>query len=117
LVSLIGAIAAMAIPRVVVHRERRYIYEIKTELKNAAAAQKSYFAKNNSFKSCVVCTHNDLPGYKYNPSVTLVAEVGRTGFVLTGTHENCEGEWIYKSTTGEITGPSGFDSCKGYPHR
>ncbi len=112
LVSLIGAIAAMAIPRVVVHRERRYIYEIETELKNAAAAQKSYFAKNNSYKSCAPCTASDLPGYDNKPKVTLVAEVGRTDFVLVATREYRSGKWTYQSTTREITGPSPQDVCK-----
>lgn len=112
LVSLIGAIAAMAIPRVVVHRERRYIYEIKTELKNAAAAQKSYFAKNNSYKSCAPCTARDLPGYNNNPEVTTVAVVGTTDFVLVAAHEYCSGKWTYRSTTRKITGPDAINSWK-----
>ena len=93
-------------------KRRSYDFEVRSNLKNAVAAQELYFDKNNSYKSCVVCTHNDLPGYKYNPSVTLVAEVGRTWFVLTGTHENCKGEWTYQSTTGKINGPDAIDSCK-----
>ncbi len=91
---------------------RSYDFEVTSNIKNAAAAQELYFDKNNSYKSCVVCTHNDLPGYDYNPRVTLVAEVGRTGFVLTATHDNCKGEWAYQSITEKITGPDAIDSCK-----
>ena len=64
-------------------KRRSYDFEVRSNLKNAVAAQELYFDKNNSYKSCVVCTHNDLPGYDYNPRVMLVAEVGKTGFVLT----------------------------------
>ena len=112
LISLIGAIAAIAIPRVVVHRERGFIYSIKTELKDAATAQRSYLAKNNSYKSCAPCTARDLPGYNNNPEVTMVAVVGTTDFVLVATHEQCGGEWTYQSTTGEVIGPDASDSCK-----
>ncbi len=106
------ALSAMAIPRVVVYRKMRYVNEIKSGLTNAAAAQKSYFAKNQSYKPCAPCTARDLPGYNNNPKVTLVAETGRTDFVLVATHEYCSGKWAYESTTGEITGPSFYDGCK-----
>jgi len=43
------------------HQQRGYVAEVRSNLKDAAYAQESYFAKNNSYKSCVACTTRDLP--------------------------------------------------------
>ncbi len=94
-------------------RRIEYGLEVRGNLRNAAAAQKLYFDKNNSFKSCVACTSRDLPGFHNSSEVTLKAETGRTGFVLTATHERCgDSQWIYQRSTGKITGPNAIDSCK-----
>ena len=90
---------------------RAWIAETKSNLENAATAQQSYFAMNNSYMSCVSCTSSELPEYDKRSKVTLRAETGTTGFVLTATHKYCEGEWTYQSTTGEVTIPSPEDGC------
>ncbi len=96
-----------------VFRRRAYFSEIRANLRIAADAQRSYFAKNNSYKSCVACASRDLPGFHNSSEVTLKAETGRTGFVLTATHENCGSSvWTYQSTTGKITGPGFDDGCR-----
>jgi len=74
---------------------------------NAADAQALYFAKNKSYKSCAACTAKNLPGYDDNPNVTLVAEVGKTDFVLVATHLGCGNDiWTYQNSTGTIAEPS-----------
>jgi len=97
-----------------VYRRSAYFSEIRSHLREAAHAQESYFDKNNSFKSCVACTSTNLPGYdNRNPKVTLVAEVGKTEFVMKAQHENCgDSEWVFHISTGEITGPNIHDVCK-----
>ena len=110
------AIAAMAIPRYRVHRLMAYKREVRLDLMRAADAQKLYFDKNNSYKSCAPCAARNLPGYNNNPKVTLVAEIGRRDFVLVATHERCgDSQWIYQRSTGKITGPNAIDSCKWRP--
>ncbi len=91
---------------------RGYGSEVRLNLKDAAHAQQSYFAMNNFYKSCAHCTSSDLPRYNKSSKVTLRAETGTTGFVLTATHDNCKGEWTYQRTTGGITGPRASDVCK-----
>jgi len=87
-----------------------YASEIRSDLMRAADAQKLYFDKNNTYKSCAPCTTMNLPGYDNNPKVTLVAEAGRTDLVLTATHENCgDSLWTYQKSTGTITDPT--DGC------
>jgi hypothetical protein len=94
-----------------IFRRRAYFSETRSNLMKAADAQRSYFAKNNSFKLCVACTSRDLPGFHNSSEVTLKAETGRTGFVLTATHVKCGSSvWTYQSTTGTITGPD--DGCR-----
>jgi len=97
-------------------RRHGYVDIIKYNLRKAAYAQRSYFDKNNSYKSCAPCAARDLPGYNNNPKVTLVAEIGRRDFVLVATHERCgDSQWIYQRSTGKITGPNAIDSCKWRP--
>jgi len=96
-----------------VYRRIAYFSEIRSHLREATHAQESYFDKNNSFKSCVACTSSDLPAFHNRSKVTLNAEVGRTGFVLTATHKKCGSSvWTYQSTTEPITGPNPQDVCK-----
>ena len=104
-----------------------YVIAVEIELLRAAKAQELYFAKNNSFKSCVACTSKDLPGYdNYHPTVTLNSEAASTSFTLTATHARCgDDQWTVQSTPGEINwkqgytelrklihGPSRHDACK-----
>jgi type II secretory pathway pseudopilin PulG len=109
----VGILAAIAIPQIAVYDRAAYNSEMKSTVRVAANAQRSYFAKNNSYKSCVACTSRDLPGFHNSSGVTLKAETGRTWFVLTATHENCGSSvWTYKSTTGETNGPGMKNGCK-----
>jgi len=90
------------------------VKEIRSDLMNAADAQKLYFAKNKSYKSCAACTAKNLPGYDDNPNVTLVAEVGKTDYVLVATHVGCGDDiWTYQKSTGIIAEPS--NGCNNAP--
>ena len=103
---------AMIDTHTAVYRRSAYFSEIRTNLRIAADAQRSYFDKNNSYKSCVACTSKDLPGFHNSSKVTLNAETGRTGIVLTATHENCSSSvWTYQSTTEPISDPDHYAPC------
>jgi len=103
---------AMIDEHTAVYRRSAYFSEIRSNLRIAADAQRSYFDKNNSYKSCVACTSKDLPGFHNSSKVTLNAETGRTGVVLTATHENCGSSvWTYQSTTEPITDPDHYAPC------
>jgi hypothetical protein len=95
-------------------RVNAFVKEIRSNLMNAADAQASYFAKNKSYKSCAACTAKNLPGYEDNPNVTLVAEVGKTNFVLVATHLGCGDDlWTYQNSTGTIAEAS--NGCNNAP--
>ncbi len=112
-VVFVYVLYAMSDARDSYYRRHGYGSAVRFNLRNAAAAQKLYFDKNNSFKSCVACTSRDLPEFRNTSKVTLNAEVGRTGMLLTATHENCGSSvWTYQSTTKPITGPNPQDVCK-----
>ena len=111
-IVVIGILSATSLTNCGAYRRRAYVAHTKANLKNAAAAQQSYFAKNSFYKSCASCTSSDLSGYDKSSRVTLRAETGTTGFVLTASHKYCKGEWTYQSTTGEITGPSHGNFCE-----
>ncbi len=113
LVMLIAAPTWLAVEVLSTRQPLGYVLEARLQLRAAAQAQESYFAKNNSFKSCVACTSKDLPKFYHDPNVTLNSETGSTSFALTATHARCgDIQWTYQSTTGEITGPSRDDACK-----
>jgi len=95
-------------------RRNAYVKEIRSHLMQAADAQKLHFAKNNSYRSCAACTARNLPGYDDDPNVTLVAEVGKTDFVLVATHVGCGDDmWTYQKSTGTIAEPS--NGCNNAP--
>jgi prepilin-type N-terminal cleavage/methylation domain-containing protein len=103
--AIIGILAAIAVPQFYSYRQRGYVAQIRSDLRNAAAAEESNFALAYTYVACTGCTANDLPGYNKTLLVSVNSTGGQSEFTLTATHQNCgAGMWTYQSTTGAITG-------------
>lgn len=102
-IAIIGILAAIAIPQFSAYRERAYVSEAKSDLKNAATAQEAYFVDNNAYLNKNGIVSGDIPGYKRSDKVTLNSVVNGTIFVLTADHSNCANDFIFDSETGLIT--------------
>lgn len=100
-VTIIGLLVAIALPRYTGNKERAQIAAMKSDLRNLAAAQENYFVNNLTYTTSV--TALDMT---HTPEVTVsvpVAEV--SGFRATASHASvvattCE---IYFGTAGGAT--------------
>src|SRR5215467_4166869 len=90
-VAIIGVLAAIAIPQLAVHRKRGYEATLKSDLGNAAIAEESYFAQNQTYKVGTLSSGTP-PGYNQSVDITsITAAVGLNTFRVTATHANCPG--------------------------
>jgi prepilin-type N-terminal cleavage/methylation domain-containing protein len=104
--AILGLLAAIAIPQFVAYRKRGFESQVKEDLRNAAAAQESYFADKQAYISGAL-TSGTPPGYNRSAPITITAEASGSTFTLTGTHASCGGvSWSFSSGGGVITGGS-----------
>jgi type IV pilus assembly protein PilA len=108
-VIIIGVLAAIAIPVFLAQRERAYVAELESDLRNIGAAATSCSVENDgSFANCDTVADLTANGYNQSPNVnpdagTITATADR--FQITGvTHDNLTG-WTggFDSDTGRVT--------------
>jgi len=105
-VAIIGILAAIAIPQFAAYRKRGHEAQVKSDLRNAAVAQESYFAANSAYKAGTM-TAAAVPGFNPTTGVGTAAAVGTNTFQLTASHTNCTGvTWTFSSGNGTIAGPA-----------
>lgn len=81
-VVIIGILAAIAIPKFSNTRQKAYIAAMKSDLRNLATAQESYFSDNITYTSDLAAI-----GAGESQGVSIViSNVGGTGWSATGTH-------------------------------
>jgi prepilin-type N-terminal cleavage/methylation domain-containing protein len=90
-VVIIGILAAIAIPKFASTKERAYIGTMKSDLRNLATAQESFFYDNNAYYGGAV----PAAGFIYNSSrdvsvAILESSVG--GWSATATHVGAPGK-------------------------
>lgn len=104
-VVVIGILAAIAIPQFGSYRKRGFEATLRSDLKNAAIAQESYFAQYLDYRSGPL-SRATLEGYNKSPEILGMNAVrGANTFSLTATHANCTGiTWLYDSATATISG-------------
>ena len=106
IIAIIGILAAIAIAQFGEYRKRGFEATLKSDLRNAAAAQAAYFAQSQVYKSGAL-TNGTPPGYNQSAGISgITSTIGINTFELSATHFNCSGiSWTYSSTTGAVTGP------------
>ncbi len=83
-VVIIGILAAIAIPKFANSKGKAFNATLKSDLRNLATAQESYFFSNSVYTTSIV-------GLSYNvsPGVTVSIGAGNsTGWSATATHPN-----------------------------
>jgi prepilin-type N-terminal cleavage/methylation domain-containing protein len=90
-VVIIGILAAVAIPKFASTKEKAYLAAMKSDLRNLATSQESYFYENNTYYNGAI----PGAGFLYNPSkdvtVTL-SDVSIAGWASTATHPGAVGK-------------------------
>jgi type IV pilus assembly protein PilA len=116
-ILIIAILAAIAIPAFLRQREKSWVSQQQSALKNAATAAESYGTSTGGNFSGVSMTQLDTNGFNPTSStVVTVAAVGTTGYCLTATHATLGNatpatDWgvvTYSSENGE---PRPADSC------
>ena len=103
-VAVLGLLAAIAIPQFITYRKRGFESQVKEDLRNAAAAQESYFADQQAYISGAL-TSGTPPGYNRSAPITITAAAAGVAFTLTAAHVNCGSvSWSYSYTNGTISG-------------
>ena len=104
--AIIGILAAISVPQYAAYRNRAIEAQIKSDLRNVAAAQESNFITANTYSACAPCTSSTLPGYNKTSAVSVNSSGGQSAFTLTAIHQSCSAGnlWTYQSINGTITG-------------
>jgi len=88
-VAIIGILASIAIPQFAAYRKRGYEATLKSDLRNAAAAEEANFTQNHVYKAGAV-SGGTLTGYNQSADISsMQAVVGTNTFQLTASHSNC----------------------------
>ena len=90
-VVIIGILAAIAIPKFANTKEKAYLASMKSDLRNMATTQESYFADNQVYVSGPAQNLTggtvSLNGFVPSAGVTITAAgTGGTGWSATSTH-------------------------------
>jgi type IV pilus assembly protein PilA len=119
-ILIIAILAAIAIPVFLKQRERAYISQSQSALKNAATAAESYATQNGGVFTAL---NNDdgtilaVEGFKKPSSVTVLLTANALEYCIRATHANLsaapEHEWrvsTYNSSDGSPS-PSNVNAC------
>ena len=90
-VVIIGILAAIAIPKFANTKEKAYLASMKSDLRNMATTEESYFADNQVYTagsaSNISGSTTSLNGFVPSAGVTIAAAAsGGTGWSATSTH-------------------------------
>lgn len=102
-IIIIAILAAIAIPMYLSQREKGWESNAKSDLRNAAVAQESYFTDNDSYTA----NNADLEVEGWNPSsdVTLaVVSADTTSYCMQAVHNSGGDPWSFDSAGGLTEG-------------
>ncbi len=86
-VVIIGILAAIAIPKFANTKEKAYIASMKSDLRNLATAEESYFADWLTYSTTLGVSGNDVVQFQASQGVTVVVDAADgLGWEATGTH-------------------------------
>jgi type II secretion system protein G len=84
-VVIIGILAALAIPKFTNTKQKAYVAEMKSDLKNLATAEEAYFYDNSTYTTDLVALNN----FRASAAVTLTfGTVNAQGWGASVTHAN-----------------------------
>jgi type IV pilus assembly protein PilA len=101
-VAIVALLAAIGIPQFIAYRNRAVDAQMKSDLRNAAVAVESYYAK----KSVYPANMNEVEGFGFQPTtgVTLTLNVlSQTNYTITAAKPGgTQSSFTFTSTGGSI---------------
>ena len=104
-ILIIAILAAIAIPVFLRQREKGWVSQTESALKNAATAQESFLTGSATGSYATTTAQLASEGYKATASVALSVEGidGGKSFCLRANHANLDADYYYDSDTGRPT--------------
>lgn len=99
-IIIIAILAAIAIPMYLSQREKGWEANAKSDLRNAAVAQESYYTDNSAYTADVA----DLTAEGFNQSSEItfsVESADADGYCMEANHNSGGDTWTLDSTVGE----------------
>jgi prepilin-type N-terminal cleavage/methylation domain-containing protein len=99
-IIIIGILAAIAIPTFLNQRVKGWESAAKSELKNAATAQESYFTDNSTYVAASAAGEASLVAEGYNASANVDLEIATTGtsYIMCAVHASGGKKYVFRST-------------------
>jgi prepilin-type N-terminal cleavage/methylation domain-containing protein len=99
-VVIIGILAAIAIPKFANTKQKAYVAQMKSDLRNLATAQEAFFYDSSYYTTSIP----SLGGFAASSSVTLaVNEATAGGWSATATHAQVGREcYLYSGTAAPV---------------
>lgn len=104
-VIIIGILAAIAIPAFLKQREKAWVAQVTSDLKNASTAAEAFATDHDGLYTGMTVTDLQANGYNVTSGVTVTPTVAADAksYKLAGTSTKVSGTWTYDSTAGTIT--------------
>ena len=104
-ILIIAILAAIAIPVFLRQREKGWVSQTESALKNAATAQESFLTGSATGSYATTTAQLESEGFKPTASVALsvVGIDGGKSFCLRADHSNLSADYYYDSDTGRPT--------------
>jgi type IV pilus assembly protein PilA len=99
-IIIIGILAAIAIPTFLRQREKGWNAASKSELRNAAVAQESFYTESDTYTTTLADL--EAEGFNASSDVTLTLTSGDTaGYCMSAVHVSGGDTWYLGSDGGE----------------
>ncbi|MBI1968256.1 MAG: prepilin-type N-terminal cleavage/methylation domain-containing protein [Gemmatimonadetes bacterium] len=99
-VVIIGILAAIAIPKFINTKEKTYVAQMKSDLRNLATAEEAYFYDSTKYTSSLIALNNFSP----SSGIAILVAVSVGGWNATATHTQTPRKCYLFSGTGPPVG-------------
>ena len=97
-VIIIGILAAIAIPVFLNQREKAWNSAAKSDLRNAAVIQESYFTDASTYASSLATLEGE--GFNKSADVTMTISGDNDSYCMSAVHDSGGDKWYLGSDTG-----------------
>jgi type II secretion system protein G len=101
-VVIIGILAAIAIPKFVNTKEKTYVAQMKSDLRNLATAQEAFFYDSATYTTSLVALNN----FATSSGITITVVTSPGGWNATAVHSQTPRKCYLFSGTGPPVGPA-----------
>jgi len=106
-ITIMGVLATIAIPRFMGFRKRAFDAAAKHDLNTVSVSQAAYMASEGRYAASVETLKEQPEGLQLSPDIEVEISVDGDAYTATARSTKCApqtGQWTFSSTTGKIEG-------------